>query len=138
MPNTFWRGYECDILSLSKGETVFEYEIKISRADFLKDFKKGVYNNEFFVDSGWKKTPIELKHQTTRSHYFYYVCPVGLISPEEIPEKYGLIYYHENTRTAFNALKIIKKAKMIKADKPTHDEIIGLFNLSKYKNQFYS
>src|ERR1035437_4116878 len=31
---------ECDIISISKSDYIYEYEIKISRADFKKDFTK--------------------------------------------------------------------------------------------------
>ena len=47
------------------------YEIKISRADFLQD----------------KKWESYLKF----CNWFYFVAPVGIIDPEELPESIGLI-----------------------------------------------
>jgi hypothetical protein len=51
-------------------------ETKISRADFLNDFKK-----DFRINAS-----------DGMGDYRYYACPTGLIKPEELPEKWGLIY----------------------------------------------
>jgi hypothetical protein len=50
------------------------YEIKVDRSDFLRD----------------QKWPGYLKF----CHEFYFVCPVSLIQPEELPNEVGLIYYN--------------------------------------------
>lgn len=52
------------------------YEIKISRADFKSD-----------IDSFNKKQEAAIRNSTQ----FYYACPQGLISPNEIPEICGLM-----------------------------------------------
>lgn len=36
---------ECDCISISKSDYIYEYEIKISRADFKKDFTKIKHTN---------------------------------------------------------------------------------------------
>ncbi|MHA9726925.1 hypothetical protein [Vibrio parahaemolyticus] len=51
-------------------------EVKISRSDFLADAKKPHRNGEVLGLGCWR----------------YYMCPEGLIKPEELPEKWGLIY----------------------------------------------
>lgn len=48
-------------------------ECKTSRSDFLSD----------------KKKPHRAKGMGT---FRYYCCPIGLIKPEELPEKWGLLY----------------------------------------------
>ncbi len=48
------------------------YEIKVSRSDFLND-RKWINYLEFCNE-------------------FYFVCPWGLISPKEVPDKSGLLY----------------------------------------------
>lgn len=55
-------------------------ECKISRADYLADMKK-----EFraFPELGM-------------GDYRFYMCPTGLIKPEELPKKWGLVYVNEN------------------------------------------
>lgn len=55
-------------------------EVKRSRADFLADAKKPHRSGEALGMGNWR----------------YYLCPEGLIKPEELPEKWGLIY--ANTR----------------------------------------
>lgn len=76
--NAFFNGYEADYWAMDYNGMVREFEIKISRQDFLKDKDKGKhekYKND-------KKAP----------NYFFYVCPKGLIQKHEIPSNYGLIY----------------------------------------------
>lgn len=59
----------------SVGHTVL-IEVKISRSDFLADKKKM-----------FRQTP-----QLGMGTYRFYMCPTGLIKPEELPENWGLIY----------------------------------------------
>lgn len=41
VPNCNWAGYEADLLVVTKALKVLDFEIKISRADFKADAKKG-------------------------------------------------------------------------------------------------
>lgn len=61
----------------------FLIETKISRADFLRDFKK----------------PFRAKGRGI-GKYRYFACPTGLIKPEELPEKWGLIYVEPGNKRA--------------------------------------
>ena len=65
------------MISAEKGNYTTAFEIKVSRADFLKDIK----NN--------------LKQRGARlySSNFYYVAPKGMLEPDEIPMWAGLIEY---------------------------------------------
>lgn len=66
------------------------YEIKISRSDFLNDEKW-----QFYLDY---------------CHKFYFVCPSGLIKPEEIQiERVGLIWYNPEKKSLFTKKKAIFK-----------------------------
>lgn len=90
IPNAYlddW--FELDVLCLMKTGLVDEYEIKISRSDFLVDAKK---KQKYGRDAG------VLKHDLLRGDYhrhpirrFHYVCPEGLISVDEVPSFAGLI-----------------------------------------------
>lgn len=51
-------------------------EVKTSRSDFLADFKK----------------PHRSGDTTGIGLYRYYMCPEGLIRPDELPERWGLLY----------------------------------------------
>ena len=81
VPRCFMYGWECDFWCMTDGGITREFEIKISRSDFLIDKKKQ-------------------KHaDTTRgANYFYYVCPPNLISKTEVG-RYGLIYISEDRLT---------------------------------------
>lgn len=58
---------------------VYVIEAKVSRADFLAD----------------KKKPHRADPNLALGQYRYYACPEGMIKPEELPEKWGLIYVNE-------------------------------------------
>lgn len=63
----------------SHGIGTFLLEAKTSRSDFLADRSK----------------PHRLHPEIGMGKYRYYICPTGLIKPEELPEKWGLIYVSE-------------------------------------------
>lgn len=78
-----------DVLGIWSADSTVNIEVKVSRSDFFADAKK--------------------LHSHPYGHYKIYACPTGLIKPEEIPEKWGLVYvskaggrlikepiYHEN------------------------------------------
>lgn len=76
---TGWRGEIPDAIgfrteSSYRGSVVVE--VKMSRADFLADFKKPHRNGEIEAIGNWR----------------YYLCPTDLIKPEELPPKWGLLY----------------------------------------------
>ena len=77
VPNAFIYGWESDYWVMDVGGTAKEFEIKISRSDYLCDAKKP-------------------KHQSDKgANYFYYVCPKDLIKKDEVDKRYGLIYIWE-------------------------------------------
>ena len=101
IPNISWgmffeKNYlhECDLLILSKSNYATEVEIKISKADLLKDKEK--------------------KHGHFHSHikYLWFAVPEKLkeIALKEIPERAGLFILHkwEDNRITVH---IVKKAK---------------------------
>jgi hypothetical protein len=53
-------------------------ECKVSRSDFLADAKKG-----------WRQCA---RNEHGMGQERYYLCPDGLLKPEEMPEKHGLLY----------------------------------------------
>ncbi len=60
-----------DVLGFS-GDNSVNIEVKVSRSDFFNDKNK------------WHSHPLGV--------YKFYACPSGLISPDEVPEKFGLLY----------------------------------------------
>jgi hypothetical protein len=89
--NLSWAlAFEADTFFINKKRQIIEYEIKVSRGDFLKDIKKrrnDVSKYDFLI----KGTHINDFFQSKRPSKFYYVCPSGLISRNEIPKEFGLI-----------------------------------------------
>lgn|SRR3990167_5702430 len=86
---------EMDIMSISKSGMMYEFEVKISRADFKADIKKKKWY--------WHKQP----HVQMCPNYFSYCCPDGLIAINEIPPYCGLYYFIDNE------LKEIRKPKRL-------------------------
>jgi hypothetical protein len=90
LPNCFIYMWECDYWTMTKDGETREFEIKISRQDYLKDAGKE-------------------KHKEAKgANYFYYVCPDGLIDKSELDKRYGLIYVTNNSR-----LVIMRKPKRL-------------------------
>ncbi|HJV19301.1 MAG TPA: hypothetical protein VJ552_05430 [Sediminibacterium sp.] len=123
VPNYFIGSFECDLLRLTSSDLLVEYEIKTSRSDFKNDFKK--------ARRSWRDgVVIETKHDFIsigkRVNRFYYVVPEGLITPDEVPAGFGLIYA-ENPREMdpkygykFNVLikfRIVKMSKLFTREK---------------------
>lgn len=82
-----------DVIGFSSGMSVL-LEVKVSRGDFLADRNKKL-----------RKDP-----STEVGDIRYYVCPKGMIEPDELPHKWGLLYYDNET----NEFEVIKESAMFK------------------------
>ena len=96
---------EMDVASLSKSDMLLEFEVKISRSDFLADKNKrkkyGLAKFEMYSQP--------FGHEERCPNYFYYVCPEGLIDKDEVPLFAGLFYYN-----------LDKKMVLVKSPKRIH------------------
>jgi hypothetical protein len=108
---------------LYQKSNIYEYEIKISRQDFKKDFIKE--KHQHIINE--KFTYVRKGEQLWRvCNYFNYVVPKDLISVEEVPEYSGLIYINEDF-----TFDIIKKPRLLHKTKATPEFIRQLaHNLS--------
>ncbi|HEX2866531.1 MAG TPA: hypothetical protein VHO03_05795 [Ignavibacteriales bacterium] len=115
---------ECDVISISSANFSYEFEIKVSRSDFKADFKNKWGKHDRMsgnpgirtYDKSTPKGKIKDYYKMYEScNYFFYVCPDGLISAEEVPEYAGLIYVVEGRREM--ELKEIKKAPLLHKEK---------------------
>lgn len=120
LKNAYVFDWESDFFSITKTGTIYEYEIKVSRADFKRDFikekhflfqnhsagyfiKKGKETESFqydFIERERKKyshCPIEIYHSDKIKipARFYYVCPAGLLNIYDIPKYAGLMIYQD-------------------------------------------
>lgn len=91
--------WEVDLFSVNKGGMTYEFEVKISRADFLRDKKKKKW--EMFKWKPKEKLP----------NYVSFACPEGLIKINEIPKACGLYYYHNGEITEVRAPRQIHDVK---------------------------
>lgn len=87
--------WECDLFSVNKAGMTYEFEVKISRSDFLRDKKKR------------KWTMYKYKNEKRLPNYMIYVCPSGLIGIDEIPDFCGLFYYENGGLTPIKPPKQI-------------------------------
>ena len=70
-----------DIIGLNHDKTVV-IECKVSHPDYLNDQRKG-----------------HRRHAIQLGNLRYYLCPVGLLHPEEINNGWGLLYCHSHKIT---------------------------------------
>ncbi len=88
--------FELDVMSVSKSGMFYEFEVKISRSDFLSDKKKRKHN--YYIT-----------YPERQPNYFSYACPTNLIKLNEIGSSVGLYYVDENVVTEIQAPKRIHK-----------------------------
>ncbi len=74
--------YESDFAVITPGLFVHEYEIKLTRKDFLQDFKKNYGLKHRYIDSGRSGLAT-----------FTFVVRKGLVSIEDIPDHYGFFEF---------------------------------------------
>jgi hypothetical protein len=86
--NSYVFNWESDYFSVAnQSYYIYEVEIKLSRADFKKDFTKvGKHNLLVRNNENADKIP----------NRFYYCCPEGMIKKEELPAYAGLLYFDKN------------------------------------------
>lgn len=90
--NVYFTGHECDLLCVNKSMKAIEFEIKISRRDFLADAKK----------AKWQKPPSAWKH--------YYIMPQSIYSDDMLEllpcQKSGILLIGDGyTRPSINYKK---------------------------------
>jgi hypothetical protein len=95
--NYYLGGFEADLLHILEGK-LYEYEIKVSRSDFFKDFEK--------------KDKHEKLQAGKLANKFYFVVPTCLVKIAEVPAQYGLIYVNEQGK-----ISTVKRAKELHKEK---------------------
>lgn len=91
---------EMDVCSISPSNMVYEFEVKISRSDFLADKKK----------SKWSAAPIEKYYP----NYFSYCCPTDLINASEIQDFAGLYYFESGEISEIKKPKNLHRNEFVK------------------------
>jgi len=111
---------EMDIAKITSTEYIYEYELKISRADFIKEIKNFNENND--RQKYWKHLMMKEAFNNKKKNYkrktnsiankFYFVCPENMIKEDEILDYQGLIYIDNKYD-----FKVIKEAKFLHKNK---------------------
>ena len=135
VPNSNCLGWEADLLIVTKALFVHEFEIKISHSDFLAEKKKDRYEQIPIYLSGKREYNIashfgyDYRVKVNQpANYFWYVCPKGIISTEEVPDYAGLIVIKED-----KYLKVEKKAPRLHREKLTQSHLIRLCRSINYR-----
>jgi hypothetical protein len=110
--------YEADILSVTKSHYLTEVELKVSKSDFMADFKKSH------------------KHDSKLTKYLYYSVPTDLVelAKEKLSEDVGILeVYRPPWNSKAVRCKTVRDAK-IRSNKPLTDkQVINLYRLGCYK-----
>lgn len=134
--------WESDKLIWMKSGYIYEFEIKISRADFKNDFKhkkekhiilngptdeeqlmprfyesfernKHLYADIEGCKARLKPTDSYYIANHKKPNYFYYAVPEGMIHPEEVPPYAGLIWILKEYRYVQQSFIIVKQAPQL-------------------------
>lgn len=105
-----WGNFESDYIKITGSGYIYEYEIKMSKQDFKKDFEK--YN--YFANNKKKHDMILSGESGLKG--FSFVVPENLISIDEIPQYSGLYYIVKSDRNTFS-VNCVKEPPILKAKK---------------------
>ena len=108
--NKFYSDFEADFLRVTSAGFLYEYEIKVSLADFRNDFNKccGNYRTEKYE----KKHDL-LRDGTLHIKNFFFCAPAGIIPVEEVPEEFGLIEFRREEDSQQLFMTIVQKPKSL-------------------------
>ena len=131
---------EMDVAKITSTDYLYEYELKVSRGDFLKEIKN--YKEKIDRQKFWKHSMMleafnskKKKHKRKTSNIankYYFVCPKNLIKEDELLEYQGLIYVDE----MFN-FTIIKEARFLHKDKITLKTLKRFMKTLSERDNFY-
>lgn len=111
--------FECDVFELTEAGYFREYEIKLTLSDFKADQNKWLktYDRIRRIEITHAKHEM-LKHGDRRGPcQFWYVAPVGLLSPEIVPQWCGLIEIETSANRRLWETKELKPAPKLHKQK---------------------
>lgn len=149
MENLYVFGWESDKLIETRSGLIYEFEIKVSKADFKNDFKNKEDKHKVLKSPQYAQLFEEYFPIRTdkKPNYFYYAVPEGMITADEVPEYAGLIYILPegamsdiNGKYVFNRFYIVKNAPKLHSIKYTDEELkLGekfYYNMLSWKNKY--
>lgn len=111
VPNSMALGYEADLLRLNENRVLTEFEVKLSRADFLADAQKSKhywYARVRDPKSGFE--PVLGSGYTRVPHYFNYLAPPDVVDLDRVPEYAGVIVVTGNQTQVLRRPRRLLKA----------------------------
>ena len=103
----FGRKWETDVLSLEKSGYLTDHELKISRADFLADFRKPRHAAMKARKAG--------KGRRACPNRFYFVTAPGIVTAKDIPPHAGWMVVQGNRVEIRKRAPLLHKGKHDKA-----------------------
>ena len=132
--NFFGMKSESDVIAINPNGYLVEIEVKLTKADFIKDKDKIISISRKRINKH------RLYEQGGGSAMFYFVAPKGILTIDDIPEWAGLIevvsreysreYIKYGTVLVCNN---VKNAKKLNKRKATQKEIEKLLRLLSFK-----
>lgn len=126
IPNYYVGWHEADVWVIRDSGYQYEFEVKVSRADYLADFKNKPQRHQKLADG------------TAVANKFYFAVPEGLIRPDEVPAYAGLYYFKENDWTGSNGkrmigttMTLVKEAKLLHKNKTQVSALARSFHFRK-------
>lgn len=89
MNNLYVYNWESDYLAITKSMYAYEVEVKISKADFEKDFEKT--EKHLIISGKLNKSGNEDICRYLKPNYFYYAMPEKIAVDCDVPDYAGLI-----------------------------------------------
>ena len=130
--NTILYSWEADLISVTKTWLVHEFEVKVSRADFLKDKKKRHKHYSLEMGKSFSHTP----------NYFWYAVSGFKVELHEVPSYAGLMRVEKNEHPTYFSytMKVEKPAPRIHTGKLREKYRIdaGRWLSYKLKNMYHT
>ena len=100
--NIYYWHWESDCLYITKSGYLWEFEVKVTRSDFFADAAKETKHRALLNGSGPAR--------------FYYVCPEGLITPDECPPHAGLLFATWNEKWKHWRARVVRESPRSKTN----------------------
>lgn len=125
--------YEADVASVLKSGYLVEFEIKISVADFRKDFQKKCRHATKHGQMEGRRHGEALSRyrKCWTPNYFYFATAKGLLKPELVPDYAGIIEFDP---MYVSLPTIVRKPKLLHTAKLGLDDGVKRLFLSRLTN----
>lgn len=119
-PRTWW---ECDVFEITEAGFFREYEVKVSRSDFMADRKKRktAYSQwspgMAFTGTRLSKHDLLTAADPRGPQRFWYVTPAGLLKLDELPLWAGLIEFGKSKCGGWPIERVVRPAPKAHGEK---------------------